>query len=263
MVRHSCGGPAIATGHDPLHQAAAERGQGAHRRAFARLSAGLALLSLGLTPMARAEGQVQLVCNGTLLESRGQAQRLRPTAQLRTSLNLEAEGSSADGALALLQKRLANVRSALQSLGVRELRVSSPSTWQRSPEAGRPAVVQANLQVSGLVAPGRLQELIRGVGALEGVRLAPVGTEADPRDDGRVREALLQEAYRDALQQLQPLAAVLGRRDLQPLEIRVDGQEQPPIALRAMGADATPPFNPAELNQPLQRLSLLARFCAR
>ncbi|MFM7085604.1 MAG: SIMPL domain-containing protein [Cyanobium sp.] len=212
---------------------------------------------------ARAEGQVQLVCNGTLLESRGQAQRLRATAQLRTSLNLEAEGSSADAALALLQQRLAAVRSALQALEVRELRVSSPSTWQRSAEAGRPAMVQAALQVSGVVAPSRLQQLIRGVGSLAGVRLAPVGTEADRRDDSRVREALLQEAYRDALLQLQPLAAVLGRRDLQPLEIRIDGLEQPPIALRTVSADATPPFNPAELNQPLQRLSLLARFCAR
>lgn len=230
-----------------------------------RFGAAAVLLLLSLDPgaAARGEGQIQLSCQGTLLESRGQAERLRQTALLRFSLSLEAEGSTADQALAQLQARLASVRSALQALAVRDLRVTSPSTWQRAAEPQRAAGVQANLQVSGAVLPPRLQALIRGVGALAGVRLAPVSTEADPREHGAVRAALLREAYQDALRQVQPLAAVIGRGDLQPLEIRIDSQDLPPVALRAAAAEGPPPFNPAELNQPLQRLTLLVRFCAR
>lgn len=212
---------------------------------------------------ARAEGQVQLSCAGTLLETRGQAERRRATVTLRASLSLEAEAATADLALDLLQQRLAAVRSALQQLEVRELRVTSPSTWQRPAEGKRPAAVQASLQVSGLLAPGRLQALIRTVGALPGVRLAPVGTEADRRDDARVRQEMLRQAYDDARRQAQPLADLIGRRQLRALEIRVDGMDLPMPMLRSMAADAAPPpFNPAELNQPLDRLGMQVRFCA-
>lgn len=238
-------------------------------RAVGRLTSGLALpAALLLAPSlaggaARAEGQVQLSCAGTLLETRGQAERRRATVTLRASLSLEAEAATADLALDLLQQRLAAVRSALQQLEVRELRVTSPSTWQRPGEGKRPAAVQASLQVSGLLAPGRLQALIRTVGALPGVRLAPVGTEADRRDDARVRQEMLRQAYDDARRQAQPLADLIGRRQLRALEIRVDGMDLPMPMLRSMAADAAPPpFNPAELNQPLDRLGMQVRFCA-
>lgn len=226
------------------------------------LLAGLLVLGAGVAPAARAEGQVQLQCQGTLLEARGQAERVRETARLRTSLSLEAEGADADGALAQLQERLAAVRTALQGLGVEELRVTSPSTWQRPQERGRPAGVQASLQVSGSLAPARLQPLIRTVGALPGVRLMPVGTEADRREDGRVREELLRQAYRDALRQVQPLAALIGRGTLRALEMRLDSPEVPVYAMRAMAAPAPAPFNPDELNQPRDRVAMLVRFCA-
>jgi uncharacterized protein YggE len=211
---------------------------------------------------ARAEGQVQLSCAGTLLEARGQAETRRATAALKASVSLEAEGATADQALGLLQQRLAAVRSALQQLQVADLRVSSPSTWQRPAERQRPAAVQANLQVSGSLAPSRLQALIRTVGALPGVRLAPVGTEADRREDALVRQTLLRQAYDDALRQVQPLADLIGRRRLRALEVRVDGMEMPMPAMRAMAAPAPPPFDPAELNQPLDRLGMQVRFCA-
>ena len=58
------------------------------------------------------------------------------------------------------------------------------------------------------------------------------------------------------------LLAVIGLSRLQPLEVRVDGQELRPMALRAVAAD-TAPFDPAELPQPADRLSLQVRFCAR
>lgn len=211
---------------------------------------------------APAQSQVQLSCAGTLLEARGQAQTRRATSSLKASLNLEAEGSSADQALGLLQQRLAAVRTALQQLQVTDLRVSSPSTWQRPAERQKPAAVQASLQVSGTLAPSRLQALIRSVGALPGVRLAPVSTEADRSEDARVRQELLRRAYDDALRQAQPLADLIGRRRLRALEIRVDGMEMPMPMLRGMAADAAPPFDPAELNQPLDRLGMQVRFCA-
>ncbi|MEI8252071.1 MAG: SIMPL domain-containing protein, partial [Synechococcus sp. ELA057] len=155
------------------------------------------------------------------------------------------------------------VRASLQSLEVKQLRVSSPSSWPRPAQGGQPAAVQATLQLSGSLEPSRLQPLIRGVGALAGVQLAPVRTEADASDDERVRQELLQLAYQDALRQARPLAALIGSRDLKPLEIRADGVDMPPIAMRAMAADAIAPFNPQELEPPKDRLGLQVRFCAQ
>lgn len=220
------------------------------------------LLLLPATPAARA--QVQLRCDGTLLEARGAAERRRPARWLRVSLALEAEAETADGALQRLQSRLAAVRDGLRALAVEELRVSSPATWERAAEPGRPARVQASLQVSGRLEPARLQSLVRGVGSLAGVRLAPVVAEADAAAAEAGRRELLRAAYQDALAQAGVLAGVIGRPQLAPLEVQVDGGG-PPIAMRAAAApaDGTPPFDPAELEQPLSRLSLLVRFCAR
>jgi uncharacterized protein YggE len=76
-----------------------------------------------------------------------------------------------------------------------------------------------------------------------------------------VRQTLLRQAYDDALRQVRPLADLIGRRRLRALEIRVDGMEMP-MPMRAMAAPAPPPFDPAELNQPLDRLGMQVRFCA-
>jgi hypothetical protein len=123
--------------------------------------------------------------------------------------------------------------------------------------------VQASLQVSGSLLPSRLQALIRTVGVLPGVRLAPVGTEADRREDGTVRRELLRQAYGDAVRQVQPLADLIGRPRLRALEIRVDAIEAPLYTVRGMAADAAPPpFNPDELNPPRDRLGMQVRFCA-
>jgi len=228
---------------------------------------GLTLLALLLsgpwaTAAAQAEGQVQLNCQGTLLETRGQAEQTRVIRRLLISLSVSAEAATADQALEQLQRRLAAVRASLQSLEVKQLRVSSPSSWPRPAQGGQPTAVQATLQLSGSLEPSRLQPLIRGVGALAGVQLAPVRTQADASDDERVRQELLRLAYQDALRQARPLAALIGSRDLKPLEIRADGVDMPPIAMRAMAADAIAPFNPQELEPPKDRLGLQVRFCA-
>ena len=229
----------------------------------ARLRRGslVTLLSLAAAccPAASAQTQVQLSCNGTLLEARGNAELKRDTQSLLVTLGLEAEAADVDGALAALQQRLAVVRQRLQVLQVRDLRVTSPSTWQRSQT---PVAVVANLQVSGQLAPASLQGFIREVGGLAGVRLNPVGTEADPAATPAVRARLLRAAYQDAMAQGRELLAVIGLSRLQPLEVRVDGQELRPMALRAVAAD-TAPFDPAELPPPADRLSLQVRFCAR
>lgn len=211
---------------------------------------------------ARAEGQVQLSCAGTLVEARGSAERKRPLQRLRVSLAIEAEAAMADGALGLLQERLAAVRQGLQGLGVQELEVTSPSTWQRPATPRTPAQVTANVQVSGRLAPETLQALIRGVGALPGVRLAPVAAEADPRGDAASRSALLRAAYQDALNQARELAAAIGLARLTPLEVQVEGGFRP-VMMKAMAADSAAPFDPAELPKPTERTSLLVRFCAR
>ena len=222
----------------------------------------LVLLTAGAT---RAE--VQLRCQGTLLEARGQAEIQRPTSALGVSLGLEAEAARADRALEQLQGRLATVREKLQALGVKELRVGAPGTWERSGPQGQPTNVQASLQINGRIEPAQLQALISTVGGLPGVRLAPVNAETDPRQDSAIRAQLLQAAYQDALHQAQEVAAAIGRRRrLSPLEVQLDGNgdlRPMPMAMRAAAAaPAPPPFNAAELPKPTQRLSLLARFCA-
>jgi uncharacterized protein YggE len=222
----------------------------------------LALVATGTWAPA-APAQVQLRCEGTLLEARGSAEQERPTRRLSFSLSLEAEAPTADGALQSLQERLAAVRTALQGQQVEELRVTSPSTWRRDADRNRPAAVTANLQVSGRLAPQRLQSLIREVGALPGVRLAPVGTVADRGLDGTVRRQLLRAAYQDALAQAREVAAAVGLSKLNPLEVQMDGNELRPVMMRAAAADAAPPFDPAELALPKDRLSLTVRFCAR
>lgn len=233
------------------------------RSALLALVLGLSALLAGSTSPTRAQTQVQLSCDGTLLEARGNAELKRETRSLQLSLGLEAEGADADRALAALQVRLASVRQRLQALQLRELRVTAPSTWERSQPRGQGGLrVVAQLQVSGSLEPGRLQRFIRELGGLPGVRLSPVSTEADPAASPAVRSRLLRAAYQDALAQARDLAGAIGLAQLQPLEVRLDGIELRPMALRAMAAEPAP-FNPAELPPPADRLSLQVRFCAR
>ncbi|MBM5818123.1 MAG: DUF541 domain-containing protein [Cyanobacteria bacterium K_Offshore_surface_m2_239] len=222
-------------------------------------------LPLAPTPAA---AEVQLRCEGTLLEARGTVERERPIQRLRVSLAVEGEERGSDEALALLQERLAAVRGALQGLEVKELRVSSPSTWQRPGSGRRPGLTQASLQVSGLLAPAQLQPLVRQVGSLPGVRLAPVIPEADPAGAPDTRRALLAAAYQRALVEAREVATAVGLSQLRPLEVSVEGGEAGPMPMAApamvrAGAAPPPPFQPAELPPPKARASMLVRFCAR
>ena len=101
----------------------------------------LALLLLQLIPPVKAQ-QVQLRCDGTLLEARGSAEQKRTIDVLKVSLALSAEAATADGALGELQRRLAVVRETLERLQVRQLAVSSPSRT-RSASIRLPGAVTA------------------------------------------------------------------------------------------------------------------------
>lgn len=236
-------------------------------RSLLSLAGGALVVALPLvasTLAATAQTQIQLSCSGAVVEARGNAELKRATRQLRLSLALEAEAATAATALAELQRRLVAVRSGLQALQVQELEVTSPSTWNRPAQRERPAAVQSSLQVSGRLEPSRLQTLIRQVGGLPGVRLAPVGTQADPLGDRQARRQLLQLAYQDALGQSRDIAAAMGLSQLQPLEVQLEGGFRP-VSMRAMAAAdaAVPPFDPRELPIPTDSLSLQVRFCAR
>ncbi|MFQ6537735.1 MULTISPECIES: SIMPL domain-containing protein [Aphanothece] len=213
-------------------------------------------------PMA-AGAQVQLQCSGTVVDARGNAEVRRTASRFRFSLGLEAEGAAADPALEELQRRLAAVRTRLKALDVQKLEVGSPSTWQRGRRGRQPEVTVASLQVSGMLAMPQLQALVRQVGGLPGVRLSPVQPEAESSGDEAIRRRLLREAYKDALDQGRELAAVLGRDRVVPLQVQVEGGMRP-TPLRAMAADEqVPPFDPRELPQPVERLSLQVWFCAQ
>jgi uncharacterized protein YggE len=217
-----------------------------------------------LLPSAAAVAEVQVVCDGTLLTARGMAERQRPVQYLSFSLRLSAEAAEADAALASLQRRLAEVRTALEALEAEELRVTSPRTWEQPAARGRRRRVMASLQVSGRVAPGRLQPLVRKVGALPGVALAPVTPEADPAQDRSLQRELLRQAYRDAYGQAMEVATAIGRSRIAPLEVSLEGGMRPPLPLRAEAVNAAPPpFDPDELPPPTDRFAVLVRFCAR
>jgi len=222
-------------------------------------AAALALIQ----PVSAAQVQVQLSCSGTVLEARGSATLKRTIDRLRFGLRLEAEDSSARAALLQLQQRLDAVRRSLQSLQVQELRVTSPSVWQRAAAPGRPAQVEANVQVSGKLAPAQLQRLISQVGALPGVRLEPVQAQADAGGDATANRQLMQAAYRDALQQGQLLAAALGLSTLRPLQVQAEGGVRPaPLLAMARATPEPAPFDPRELAEPTDQLSLAVTFCA-
>ena len=232
-------------------------------RPLLRLALGALVTLTGGTTRA----EVQLRCQGTLLEARGKAEIQRPTSALGVSLGVKAEAAKADQALEQLQWRLAAVRQKLQALGVKEWRAGAPGTWERTGPQGQPRSVEASLQVSGRIEPAQLQDLISAVGGLPGVRLAPVTAETDRSQDSAIRAQLLRAAYQDALHQAQEVAAAIGRRrQLSPLEVQLDGNgdlRPMPMAMRYDApAPAPPPFIAAELPKPTQQLSLLARFCA-
>ncbi len=209
-----------------------------------------------------APAEVRSRCQGTLLETRGSAELDRPIHRLTTTLTLTAEGPRSETALTQLQERLSLVRSALKALMVEDLRVTSPSTWTRADEPGRPAVVIASLRLSGRLEPDQLQPLILRAGTLPGVSLGPVTGDSDPAEAAEARRRLFGAAYRDAFTQARDLAVVIGRRRLQPLEVQVEGGQLRPVPLRALEAQAAARFDPAELPVPRDRITLLVRFCA-
>jgi uncharacterized protein YggE len=94
------------------------------------------------------------------------------------------------------------------------------------------------------------------------VRLAPVSPEADPAGAEASRQALLAAAFQDAEAQVRPLAQLIGRTRLVPLQIQVEGGGGPVMMRAAMAEAAPPPFDPAELPKPTDRLAMLVQFCA-
>ena len=214
-------------------------------------------------PAQAAQVQLQLTCAGTVLEARGSATIKRAIDRLAFSLNLEAVAPSSKAALALLQERLDAVRTKLKALAVQELRVTSPSVWNRYVPAGKPAEFEASSQVSGQLAPSQLQSLISQVGGLPGVRLSPVNPQADPASDAAGNRQLVQAAYRDALRRGQDLAEAIGLRSLRPLQVQMDGGMRP-VPMLEMGAlrRSAAPFDPRELPEPSDRLGLEVTFCA-
>ncbi|MEO1002355.1 MAG: SIMPL domain-containing protein [Cyanobacteria bacterium J06638_7] len=226
----------------------------------------LLLLIGGLvsTPAPLAAQQVQLRCDGTLLEAQGSAEQKRAIERLRFALALEAEGASSDEALGLLQQRLAAVRTALQRLDGQDLEVSSPSSSLLPAERGRAPVARAGLRLSGELQPDRLQALVREVGGLPGVRLAPVSALADDSQAALVRRQLLRAAYQDALDQAREMAAAIGVGTPAPLQVQIQSGFRPmPMAAALRDGSATPEFDPQELPRPVDRLELMVRFCAR
>jgi uncharacterized protein YggE len=236
------------------------------RRALSALTTAVALPAcllpacLLLARPALAQAQ-PLRCDGTTLEVRGSAELKRAADRLRFSLELQSEAPGNDAALAQLQARLAAVRTALQALQVSELEVTSPTTWSRPATKQQPAAIQARLQVSGELAPARLQALIRQVGGLPGVQLAPVNTQPSASGDAAARRQLLKGAYQDALTQARDLADAIGLRTVTPLNVVLEGGMRP-MLMKAVTAESAG-FDPAELPGPVDRLALQATFCAR
>jgi len=97
---------------------------------------------------------------------------------------------------------------------------------------------------------------------LPGVRLSPVDPRAQAKGNSAAQASLLKAAYGDALTQAEAMAAAIGLHQLRPLEVEMEGGVTPILMRATVRADAAR-FDPAELPEPVDRLSLLVRFCAR
>ena len=84
--------------------------------------------------------------------------------------------------------------------------------------------------------------------------------EADQSVNRLARQRLLRAGYQDALVQAREIAAAIGLGRVRPIEVQLDGGG--PVMMRAMAEPSVPSFDPAELPQPTDRISLRVRFCA-
>ena len=238
----------------------------ANRPLFRALPLALLLLPVAIVSPARADqlsaGPVGGSCAGTLLQLQVEESGSAAFDRFRFDLGLEAEGSSKAEAMALLNSRLAAVRTALRPLLSGELTIPAPSTYRTGGGNGAGATPQrdhASTSVSGVVRKANYDPLIQVAGRLPGVSLRNITALADGDREAELGTSLLRKALHEGQRQAEITAAALGLSQLKLLRIdqRSGGSPRPMPYARM----ATASFNPEEAPAPARSVSLALDYC--
>ena len=236
-----------------------------HRAAPLCSLALVALAGLALAPAASlaVEGPVGPGrCGGTLLQLQVEQSGSTAFDRFRFDLGLEAEAPSKAEAMALLNSRLANLRTALRPLVSGELTIPAPTTYRSGGGTGpgaTPVREHASTSVGGVVPKSSYDALIQLAGRLPGVNLRGFTAQATAGSDSDLQASLLRQALADGRRQADLTAQALGLRRVQLLRIDQRGGGAPrPIPYARMAAAS---FNPDEAPAPERSLSLALDYC--
>lgn len=211
-------------------------------------------------PMAMPAGLAR--CDGTLLQLQVEQSGTAAFDRFRFELGLEAEAPSKAEAMALLNSRLAKLRTALRPLVSGDLTIPAPSTYRSGGGTGpgvMPVREHASTSVSGVVSKATYDALIQTAGRLPGVTLRGYTAQAAGGSERDLQASLLRQALAEGRRQADLTAQTLGLRRVQLLRIdqRSGGAPRPMPYARMVAAS----FNPDEAPPPERSLSLALDYC--
>ncbi|NBW62955.1 MAG: DUF541 domain-containing protein [Synechococcaceae bacterium WB4_1_0192] len=201
-------------------------------------------------------------CGGTLLQLQVEQSGSAAFDRFRFDLGLEAEAPSKAGAMALLNSRLTQLRTALQPLVSGDLTIPAPTTYRSGGGTGlgaTPVREHASTSVGGVVRKANYDALIQLAGRLPGVSLRGFTAQAAGRSASDLQASLLRQALAEGRRQADLTAQALGLQRVQLLRIdqRSGGTPRPMPYARMAAAS----FNPEEAPAPERSLSLALDYC--
>jgi hypothetical protein len=213
------------------------------------------LLPVALLAPSRADPGP--ACAGTLLQLQVEESGTAAFDRFRFDLGLEAEASSQHAAMALLNSRLATLRTALKPLVRGELTIPAPSTYRTGGGSGAGATAvrdHASTSVAGVVEKASYDALIQVAARLPGVSLRSLQAQAVGGQEADLRSRLLRQA-----RQAETTASALGLGRLKLL--RIDQRSAGSARTLPLMSMARAAFNPDEAPAPERSVSLSLDYC--
>ncbi|MFM8525209.1 MAG: SIMPL domain-containing protein [Cyanobacteriota bacterium] len=201
-------------------------------------------------------------CGGTLLQLQVEQSGRAAFDRFRFDLGLEAEAASKAEAMALLNSRLTDLRTALRPLVSGELTIPAPTTYRSGGGTGpgsTPVREHASTSVGGVVGKATYDALIQTSARLPGVTLRGFTAQAAGGAERDLQAALLRQGLAEGRRQADLTALSLGLQRVRLLRIdqRGGGAPRPPCGHRAAAAS----FNPEEAPAPERSLTLALDYC--
>lgn len=218
------------------------------------------LLPVALLAPSRADPGP--ACAGTLLQLQVEESGTAAFDRFRFDLGLEAEASSQHAAMALLNSRLATLRTALKPLVRGELTIPAPSTYRTGGGSGAGATAvrdHASTSVAGVVEKASYDALIQVAARLPGVSLRSLQAQAVGGQEADLRSRLLRQALQEGRRQAETTASALGLGRLKLL--RIDQRSAGSARTLPLMSMARAAFNPDEAPAPERSVSLSLDYC--